>query len=112
MKFHNLSVRAKRLLNSKRNGIMIWRKIDLLIRYHNRMCLMLNRFNHFWKLLLVPFMLFYVVYIWFAAYITIFYPKLNILAKYFMITCLLEFTIIFAFIVIITFSVSIQVIIT
>ena len=107
--FHNLNVKAKKLLNSKKNPKIKACKVYLLIKQHNDICLMLKRFNDFWKFHLLNSMSFYVILIWFCVYISIFYSKLDFFGKLFMNCLPAEVVCILAFIVLIIILVSIQV---
>ena len=104
-----MNVKAKSLVDSKVNPKIKARRIYLLIKYHDRLCLMLNGFNHFWKYLLIPILLFYVLLIWFSVYVPIIYLNLDLLPKLFMHFLLVEVIGIVACIVIIIFNVSIEV---
>lgn len=110
MKFHKLNVKAKNLLNTKQNVEITSRRIYLLIKQHNDLCLMLERFNHFWKHLLVPVVVFYIIFLWFSIYIPVVYSNLTLLIKLFMYLLLFEGTQILACFIIIIITVSLKVI--
>ena len=112
MKFHNLNVEAKSLLHSKQNNKIKARNVYKLIKQHNEMRLLLNRFNDFWKYLLVSLISFYAFIIWFLLYVHIVYPNLDFLPKLFMYMYLFGIINLFAAVVLIIFNLSIQVIIT
>ena len=89
---------------------MISRKVYLLIKKHNALCLMLERFNDFWKFLLISVLSFYIIFIWFIVYVPIVYSKLEFITDLFMHLLLFEVIGMFACIVIIIFNVSKEVI--
>ena len=81
-----------------------------LIKQHNELCLMLKRFNDFWKHLLVLVVSVYIIAIWFIVYGSTFYLKMDLIAKLLMCFVMVEVIGIFASIVIIIFSISAEVI--
>ena len=84
MKFRNLNKKAIDLLHSKRNLKIKERRIYLLIKEHNDLCLMLKCFNEFWKRLFVFLFSFYVILIWMIVYVTVVYADLDLFPKLFM----------------------------
>ena len=98
------------ILNSKRSVNVTSRRVYSLIKQHNELCLMLKRFNDFWKYLLVPLLTFNIIFIWFILYVILVYPKADKLAKLFFWSLFIQMLSIFAGIVIIMFNVSSEVI--
>ena len=109
MKFHSVNVFAKQILNSQRNIKITSRRVYLLIKRHNDLCFMLERFNDFWKQLLVIVLAFYIFFLWLSVYIPVVYSKIDFIAKLFMYLMLFEVIAIFTSIVMIIFNVSIEV---
>ena len=84
MKFHNFNIKALDLLNSKLKLKIKARRIYLLIKEHNDLCFMLNRFNDFWKIFMVFTFSYYIVFIWSLAYPSIAYSNIDLFQKLFM----------------------------
>ena len=108
LKFHNLNVSAKSLINSKRKHKVKVHKTYLLIKHHNDLCLKLERFNKFWKYFLVSMVFFYVLFIWFVMYSALISP-LDFLPKTFMRFLLIQVIVVFVSIEFIIFSISLEV---
>ena len=109
LKFHNLNVLAKSLIDSKQKFKIKTQKTYLLIKHHNDLCLKLDRFNNFWKYFLVSMMSFYILFIWVIMYCAMIH-SLNFLPKIFMRFLLVEIIVIFFSIEFVIFSVSLEVI--
>ena len=114
LKFHNLNVKAKHLLNRKSNR-KLNRRLNYdafkLIKNHNDICMMLNNFNHFWKYLLTIQVCFYVILTWLFVYVNFFYSNLDFLIKIILSSLMLFFVGFISGIVFVIFSISIKVII-
>ena len=110
LKFHNFNIKAIKLLNSKLKRKIKVRRIYLLIKEHNGICFMLNRFNDFWKTLMVFIFSFYILLIWSMAYPSIVYSNINLFQRIYMWLCLIESIVAFFYISSIIFSISSEVI--
>ena len=111
LKFNNLNIKAKSIINSKQKVKTSSKKINWIIKEHNDLCFMLKRFNDFWKYLLIVVLSYYIMFIWFSIYIDMIFKSSDLLTKLFMHFLLVEVIGTFACIVIIIFNVSIEVII-
>ena len=109
MKFHNLNIKASKLLTSKQNLKIKSRRIYLLIKEHNQLCLILNRCNDFWKIILILIVSFYVLLIWFAVYVPMIYSNLGLIQRLLMHLLLTEVIVIFACITFVISNVSSEV---
>ena len=109
MKFHKLNIKANELLNLKQSNKIKTRRIYCLIKEHNKLCLMLNNFNDFWKKLLVFVFSYYVLFIWFSFYVPTIYSDLKLIPRLFMHFNLVGVIVVFSCITFVIFNVSSEV---
>ena len=83
LKFRKLNVTTKILLRSKGKLKLRARTVHRIMKKHNNLCVLLDKFNTFFKYHLAYELSFYVILIWFFVYITAVYSKLNLFHKVF-----------------------------
>ena len=98
-----------RFVGLKRNPKRDARRVFWLINQHNNLCLMLERFGNFWKILLIFIFSYYVLLIWFAVFVSVIYSHLDTLTRLMMLLVLGEVIGIYLCITIVIFNVSSEV---
>ena len=125
LKFNNINVQAKLLLNSNKNlnPNLNFRRLKnqhlnrlnsnavfKIIKQYNHICSMLNQLNQFWKYLSTIQMCFYAILTWLLVYVNFFYPNLDFFIKIILFSLMIFFIGFFSGIVFVIFTISIKVI--